>query len=143
MESLLKCCLYRLSDVYKKRRLSNVAIDQICCSVFTFRTFSTVSPISPAAAHPDRNMVSAIVPANGRPAKTSTISGVAGGDAPTLERVDEVLKTNGESCHFLDLVMDRDSAFFRLVYDLKRECLSFCGEVEVGVGFGLVCAHPD
>ena len=120
-----------------------MAIDQICCSVFTFRTFSTVSPISPVAAHPDRNMVSAIVPANGRPAKTSTLSGVAGGDAPTLERVDEVLETDGESCRFLDLVMDRDSAFFRLVYDLKRECLSFRGELEVGVGFGLVCVHPN
>ena len=34
--------------------------------------------------------------------------------------------------------MDRDNAFFRLVYDLERECLFFCGEVEVGVGFGLV-----
>ena len=88
-------------------------------------------------------MVSAIVPANGSPAKTSALSGVAGGDALTLERVDEVLETDGESCRFLDLVMDRDIAFFRLVYDLKRECLSFCGEVEVGVGFGLVCAHPD
>ena len=102
-----------------------------------------MSPISPAAAHPDRNIVSVIVPANGHPAKTSALSGVAGGDAPTLERVDEVLETDGESCRFLDLVMDRDSAFFRLVYDLKRECLSFCGELEVGVGFGLVCAHPD
>ena len=65
-------------------------------------------------------MVSAIVLANGRPAKTSVLSGVAGGDAPTLERVDEVLETDGESYRFLDLVMDRDSAFFRLVYDLKR-----------------------
>ena len=101
-------------------------------------------------------MVSPIVPANGHPAKTSALSGVAGGDAPTLERVDEVLETDGESCRFLDLVMDRDSAFFRLVYDfldlvmdrdnaffrlvydLERECLFFCGEVEVGVGFGLV-----
>ena len=82
--------------------------------------------------------------------------GVARGDAPTLERVDEVLETDGESCRFLDLVMDRDSAFFRLVYDfldlvmdrdnaffrlvydLERECLFFCGELEVGVGFGLV-----
>ena len=88
-------------------------------------------------------MVSAIVPANGHPAKTSALSGVADGDAPTLERVDEVLETDGESCRFLDLVMDRDSTFFRLVYVLERECLSFCGEVEVGVGFGLVCAHPD
>ena len=94
-------------------------------------------------AHPDQNMVSPIVPANGHPAKTSALSGVAGGDAPTLERVDEVLETDGESCRFLDLVMDKDSAFFRLVYDLERECLSFCGEVEVGVGFGLVCAHTD
>ena len=75
---------------------------------------------------------------------------------PTLERVDEVLETDGESCRFLDLVMDRDNAFFRLVYDfldmvmdrdnaffrlvydLERECLFLCGEVEVGVGFGLV-----
>ena len=88
-------------------------------------------------------MVSAIVPANGHPAKTSALSGVADGNAPTLERVDEVLETDGESCRFLDLVMDRDSTFFRLVYVLERECLSFCGEVEVGVGFGLVCAHPD
>ena len=88
-------------------------------------------------------MVSAIVPANGHPGKTSTLSGVANGDAPTLERVDEVLETDGESCRFLDLVMDRDSTFFRLVYVLERECLSFCGEVEVGVGFGLVCPHPD
>ena len=94
-------------------------------------------------AHPDQNMVSPIVPANGHPAKTSALSGVAGGDAPTLERVDEVLETDGESCRFLDLVMDRDNAFFRLVYDLERECLFFCGEVEVGVGFGLVCAHTD
>ena len=112
-------------------------------------------------AHPDQNMVSPIVPANIHPAKTSALSGVAGGDAPTLERVDEVLETDGESCRFLDLVMDRDSAFFRLVYDfldlvmdrdnaffrlvydLERECLSFCGEVEVGVGFGLVCTHTD
>ena len=94
-------------------------------------------------AHPNQNMVSPIVPANGHPAKTSALSGVADGDAPTLERVDEVLETDGESCRFLDLVMDRDNAFFRLVYDLERECLSFCGEVEVGVGFGLVCAHPD
>ena len=107
-------------------------------------------------AHPDQNMVSVIVPANGRPAKTSALSGVAGGDASTLERVDEVLETDGESCRFLDLVMDGDSAFFRLVYDfldlvmdrdivffrlvydLERECFFFCGEVEVGVGFGLV-----
>ena len=88
-------------------------------------------------------MVSAIVPANGHPAKTSALSGVADGDAPTLERVDEVLETDGESCRFLDLVMDRDITFFRLVYDLERECISFCGEVEVAVGFGLVCAHPD
>ena len=94
-------------------------------------------------AHPDRNMVSPIVPANGHPAKTSTLSRVVGGDAPTLERVDEVLETDGESCRFLDLVMDKDSAFFRLVYDLERECLSFCGEVEVGVRFGLVCSHTD
>ena len=94
-------------------------------------------------AHPDQNMVSPIVQANGHLAKTSALSGVADGDAPTLERVDEVLETDGESCRFLDLVMDRDSTFFRLVYDLERECLSFCGEVEVGVGFGLVCAHID